>query len=78
MYSTGDKIKIMKIVNYNFNSLKERKHKKKNKSNNIKNIYYPIYNKPFYENKNKYCKYLKPTKQGGGIIIQPGGGFKGN
>lgn len=48
------------------------------KYNNIK------FNKYNKENKNKYIKntpkinYLKATKQGGGKILQPGGGFKGN
>jgi len=28
--------------------------------------------------KERYFKSLKPTKKGGGRIIQPGGGFSGN
>ena len=48
-----------------------------NKSNS-KTIYYPIHNKTRFENKNIITNSLKSTHSGGGIIIQPGGGYKGN
>lgn len=89
MLSTTDKMRIRKFANTKFNTLKINKKeiennyekiKIKNKNNNNYNNY--NYNKldNYFENKNKnkYFKSLKPTKKGGGRIIQPGGGFKGN
>ena len=88
MLSTTDKMRIRKFANTKFNTLKinkkeiENNYKKiknnnnNNNNNNNYNNYYKLDN--YFENKNKHFKCLKPTKKGGGRIIQPGGGFRGN
>lgn len=83
MLSTTDKMRIRKFANTKFNTLKINKKKIENnyekikiKNNNNYNNYYKLDN--YFENKNKHFKCLKPTKKGGGRIIQPGGGFRGN
>ena len=83
MLSTTDKMRIRKFANTKFNTLKINKKEIENNYEKIKiknNNNYNNYNKldNYFENKNKYFKSLKPTKKGGGRIIQPGGGFKGN
>ena len=83
-----DKYKIMKISNENFNNCYINK--KNNDNDKIDNVV--KYNKIKYYNntylkKNKYnfekhniinTNKLKATHKGGGKIIQPGGGYKGN
>ena len=83
MLSTTDKMRIRKFANTKFNTLKINKKEIENNYEKIKiknNNNYNNYNKldNYIQNKNKYFKSLKPTKKGGGRIIQPGGGFKGN
>jgi len=46
--------------------------------NNIKSNKYNKYNKYNYIKNTPKINYLKPTQKGGGKILQPGGGFKGN
>tara|TARA_B110001450_G_scaffold202742_1_gene192021 strand:- start:1725 stop:1979 length:255 start_codon:yes stop_codon:yes gene_type:complete len=84
MLSTTDKMRIRNIANTKFNTLKINTKKIQNdcdekikiKTKNYYNNYSKLDNN--FENKNKYFKSLKPTKKGGGRIIQPGGGFRGN
>jgi len=87
MLSTTDKMRIREFANTKFNTLKINKKEIENnyekikiKNNNNYNYNNYNYNKldNNFENKNKYFKSLKPTKKGGGRIIQPGGGFRGN
>tara|TARA_B000000477_G_scaffold109926_1_gene103117 strand:- start:1601 stop:1882 length:282 start_codon:yes stop_codon:yes gene_type:complete len=93
MLTISDKYKIMKISNENFNNCYINKKKNNNNDNDNDKIDNVVkYNKiKYYDNtyfkKNKYNfeKYniinankLKPTHKGGGKIIQPGGGYKGN
>ena len=84
MLSTTDKMRIRKFANTKFNTLKINKKEIENNYEKIKiknnNNNYNNYNKldNYFENKNKYFKSLKPTKKGGGRIIQPGGAFRGN
>lgn len=83
MLSTADKMRIRKFANTKFNTLKNNTKEIDNNYEKIKiksdNNYYNYYKLDnYFQNKNKYVKSLKPTKKGGGRIIQPGGGFRGN
>ena len=88
MLTIGDKYKIMKISNENFNNCYiNKKIKNNHKIDNVVECIKIKYYDNTYFKKNKYnfekCKIintdkLKPTHKGGGKIIQPGGGYKGN
>tara|TARA_B100000795_G_scaffold171437_1_gene129224 strand:+ start:1740 stop:1997 length:258 start_codon:yes stop_codon:yes gene_type:complete len=85
MVTFGQKNQMRKNANSKFNTLKDNNKKKNNKNVNKDNIinYIEInqknkYNKDKLTNIKNYYTSLKPTHQGGGRVIQPGGGFKGN
>lgn len=75
--SRGDRMQLRKLSMTTFSKSHKEKIDNINKSNS-KTIYYPIHNKTRFENKNIITNSLKPTHSGGGIIIQPGGGYRGN
>lgn len=75
--SRGDRMLLRKLSMTTFSKSYKEKNDNINKSNS-KRIYYPIHNKTKFENKNIITNSLKPTHSGGGIIIQPGGGYRGN
>ena len=80
MLSSIDKMRIINFSNNKFNNQAKRIEKKSESSIKAIKVYENNYNEIEIIN-NKYFKnnkYLKPTQKGGGKIIQPGGGFKGN
>lgn len=77
--SRGDRMQLRKLSLTTFSKSRNLKEKNDNvNKSKSKTIYYPIHNKQRFENKNIVINSLKPTHSGGGIIIQPGGGYKGN
>jgi len=77
--SHGDRILLIKLTMTTFSKSRNLKEKIDNNNKyNSKTIYYPIHNKTKFVNKNIIINSLKPTHSGGGIIIQPGGGYRGN
>lgn len=77
--SCGDKMLLRKLSITPFSKYRNLNQKKNNvKKSNNKVIYYPIDNKTKFEKFNINVNRLKPTHSGGGKIIQPGGGYKGN
>tara|TARA_Y100000389_G_scaffold173626_1_gene182934 strand:+ start:4082 stop:4369 length:288 start_codon:yes stop_codon:yes gene_type:complete len=63
----------IKVIENNYNKIEKNNNKYFQNNKYFENNKY-IENNKYFENN----KYLKPTQKGGGKIIQPGGGFKGN
>tara|TARA_B110000858_G_C17799665_1_gene474563 strand:+ start:552 stop:794 length:243 start_codon:yes stop_codon:yes gene_type:complete len=77
--SRGDKMLLRKLSMTTFSKSRNLKEKNDNvNKSKSKTIYYQNNNKIIFEKFNINVNKLKPTHSGGGIIIQPGGGYKGN
>jgi|TARA_B110000093_G_scaffold63043_1_gene68291 hypothetical protein len=77
--SLGDRMLLRKLSMTTFSKSRNLKEKNDNvNKSKSKTIYYQNHNKIIFEKFNINVNKLKPTHSGGGIIIQPGGGYKGN